>query len=319
MPALHARQRAALEQAASWFGRLQCEDASVADQAGWQAWLERDDYNRWAWAQVEQLQQRLHGMPTSVTGRALRLADQPALDSRRAVLKGFAVMVGTGALGYAGYRQGQRAGWTADYHTRTGERLKTVLADGSRLQLNTASAVDVLYSATERRIQLHTGELLLTSAVDPARRPLLVQTPQGSIRALGTRFAVRAEGDSTLVSVFQHQVRVTPSGAASVVLDAGTQCRFRANQLGAVQQTDAGQDAWSEGMLVANDQRLDAFLAELSRYRAGWLRCDPAVAGLRISGAFAIDDSDQTLRALSQTLPVRVVQTTRYWVTVVAL
>ena len=74
-----------------------------------------------------------------------------------------------------------------------------------------------------------------------------------------------------------------------------------------------------EGMLVANDQRLDAFLAELSRYRPGWLRCDPAVAGLRISGAFAIDDSDQTLRALSTTLPVRVVQTTRYWVTVVAL
>ncbi|MBA1321152.1 FecR domain-containing protein [Pseudomonas plecoglossicida] len=319
MTVLHARQRAALEQAAGWFGLLQCEEASVADQAGWQAWLDRDEYNRWAWAQVEQLQQRLHGMPTNVTGRALRLADQPALDSRRAVLKGFALMVGTGALGYAGYRQGQRAGWMADYHTRTGERLNTMLADGSRLQLNTASAVDVLYSATQRRIQLHRGELLLTSAADPARRPLQVQTAQGSIQALGTRFAVRADGASTLVSVFQHQVRVTPNGAAPVVLDAGTQCRFKASQLGAVQPINAGQDAWSEGMLVANDQRLDAFLAELSRYRPGWLRCDPAVAGLRISGAFAIDDSDQTLRALSTTLPVRVVQTTRYWVTVVAL
>lgn len=319
MTVLHARQRAALEQAAGWFGLLQCEEASVADQAGWQAWLDRDECNRWAWAQVEQLQQRLHGMPTNVTGRALRLADQPTLDSRRAVLKGFALMVGSGALGYAGYHQGQRAGWMADYHTRTGERLNTMLADGSRLQLNTASAVDVLYSATQRQIQLHRGELLLTSAADPARRPLLVKTAQGSVQALGTRFAVRADGESTLVSVFQHQVRVTPNGAAPVVLDAGTQCCFNASQLGAVQPIDAGQDAWSEGMLVANDQRLDAFLAELSRYRPGWLRCEPAVAGLRISGAFAIDDSDQTLRALSTTLPVRVVQTTRYWVTVVAL
>ncbi|MGG5288983.1 FecR domain-containing protein [Pseudomonas shirazensis] len=319
MTVLHARQRAALEQAAGWFGLLQCEEASVADQAGWQAWLERDEYNRWAWAQVEQLQQRLHDMPTNVTGRALRLAEQPALGSRRSILKGFAMMVGTGALGYTTYRQGQRAGWMADYHTRTGERLDTVLADGSRLQLNTDSAVDVLYSATQRRIQLHKGELLLNSAVDPARRPLLVQTAQGSIQALGTRFAVRAEADSTLVSVFEHQVRINPSGAAPLVLDAGTQCRFSANQLGAVQQVNAGQDAWSQGMLVANDQRLDAFVAELSRYRPGWLRCDPAVGGLRISGAFATDDSDQTLRALSTALPVRVVQTTRYWVTVVAL
>ena len=69
-------------------------------------------------------------------------------------------------------------------------------------------------------------------------------------------------------------------------------------------------------MLVANEQRLDHFLAELGRYRTGWLRCDPAIAGLRISGAFALNDTDQALQALTTSLPVRIEETTRYWVTV---
>ncbi|MFD2980294.1 iron dicitrate transport regulator FecR, partial [Klebsiella pneumoniae] len=81
--------------------------------------------------------------------------------------------------------------------------------------------------------------------------------------------------------------------------------------------TTPGQDAWSNGLLVANRQRLDDFLAELGRYRQGWLRCDPAIAGLRISGTFSIDDTDSALRALEASLPVQRLERTRYWVTVI--
>ncbi|MFK3815647.1 hypothetical protein ACI2KG_03385 [Pseudomonas sp. NPDC089407] len=70
---------------------------------------------------------------------------------------------------------------------------------------------------------------------------------------------------------------------------------------------------------MANEQRLDTLLAELGRYRSGWLRCDPAVAGLRVSGTFPVDDSDKALRAITSVLPVSIVRRTRYWVTVSAL
>ena len=46
------------------------------------------------------------------------------------------------------------------------------------------------------------------------------------------------------------------------------------------------EDAWLQGALYADNMRLDAFIAELGRYRRGRLACDPAVAGLRISGSF---------------------------------
>jgi transmembrane sensor len=63
--------------------------------------------------------------------------------------------------------------------------------------------------------------------------------------------------------------------------------------------------------------RLDAFVAELGRYRHGLLRCDPAVAGLRLTGAFQLADTEAVLHNLAQLLPVQLLYRTRYWVTLV--
>jgi transmembrane sensor len=63
---------------------------------------------------------------------------------------------------------------------------------------------------------------------------------------------------------------------------------------------------------------LGEWVAELGRYRRGVLRCDPAVAGLRVSGAFPLDDTDRALQLLADTFPVRHVWRTRYWVSVEA-
>ncbi|WP_109512716.1 FecR domain-containing protein [Pseudomonas ovata] len=318
MTTLDSRQMTAIRQAAQWFTTLQGEAVTDADQSAWRQWLEACAENRWAWEQVQGVQQRLHGMPAGLTGRALSLAGQPQKIGRRSVLKGLALAAGTGLLGYGGYREAQTSGWMADYRTATGEQRQVTLPDGSHLQLNTASAVDMAYSASERRLVVREGEVLITTAADNAGRPFFVQTPYGTVQALGTRFSVRRAGEQDHVAVFEHQVRITPLAGQPLVLATGTQCAFNRHQADAVAPLNPGQDAWAKGVLVANDQRLDAFLAELARYRRGWLHCDPAVAGLRISGAFAVSDTDQALHALSTSLPVRIEQHTRYWVTVTA-
>jgi len=61
--------------------------------------------------------------------------------------------------------------------------------------------------------------------------------------------------------------------------------------------------------------RLEDFTAELARYRSGVVRCDPAVADLRVSGVFSLRDTDRALENLTRGLPVDVVYRTRYWVT----
>jgi transmembrane sensor len=208
--------------------------------------------------------------------------------------------------------------WSADYQTATGERSTIALADGTQLVLNTASSVDVRFDSRQRLVQLYTGEVLVTTAADkmlPAR-PFRVQTRQGMLRALGTRFDVRQEGMRSHVAVFEGAVELTPLKAPGVVVQAGQQCSFTANRAGPVQAADDSQALWSQGVLFADKMRLADFVDELSRYRHGRLSCDPAVADQRVSGAFQLKDTDQALLLLSKVLPVRIERITRYWVTV---
>ena len=74
--------------------------------------------------------------------------------------------------------------------------------------------------------------------------------------------------------------------------------------------------AWSRGVLVAENMRVADFLEELGRYRAGFLRCDPAVADWRVTGVFSVLDTDRALRNLMLGLPLAVNYRTPYWVTV---
>lgn len=69
-------------------------------------------------------------------------------------------------------------------------------------------------------------------------------------------------------------------------------------------------------MLVVRDERLADVVAELGRYRPGVLRCDAEVAGLRLSGALSVSDTDAALRVLAARLPVKVLRRSAYWVTV---
>lgn len=312
---LDARQRAALEQAAHWYVCLNAGTTDPADRDAWQAWLNTEPLNHWAWQQAERLQQRLQQLPTHLTGRTLDLADQARSTNRRSVLKGITLLIGSGAVGWTGYQQARSEHWLADYRSTVGQRLPLTLADGSQVQLNTSSAIDVQYDARQRLLALRQGEIMVSTATDQAGRPFLVRTPHGTIRALGTRFSVHLSAEHTQVAVYEHQVQVTPLRGAPTLLGAGQQGQLSAKAC--TQQTlDSSQGAWSQGLLIANEQRLGDFLAELGRYRSGWLRCDPAIADLRISGTFRLDDTDQALRAVTSALPVRVEERTRYWITV---
>ncbi len=209
---------------------------------------------------------------------------------------------------------------TAGLRTATGERRTVTLPDGGMLYLNTGSAVDVDYGSERRLLRLYQGEVLVQTAPDNAgRRPFEVLTSDGSVRALGTRFSVRRDEDATRVAVFQDAVLLQPAdpGAAPLRLSAGQQSLLTARAAAAPQPVLPSQAAWVDGRLVAIDQPLGDFIAELARYRSGSLTCDPAVAHLRLSGAFRLADTDAVLENVAASLPVALRTRTRYWVRVV--
>ena len=142
-----------------------------------------------------------------------------------------------------------------------------------------------------------------------------MQTGEGLIRALGTRFVVRQLDRATEVSVEEHAVEVQPHLATATItrVEAGQRLTFSAWQTGIIQAA-SNASAWTQGMLVAVDWRLDRLLGELSRYRHGYLGCAPEVAALRLSGAFPLDDDEAVLDSLQDALPITVRRRTRYWV-----
>jgi len=250
----------------------------------------------------------LSGMPAALAMPAL---DRPR--TRRAALAKLAALLVAAPAAWGVWRLSETEGWTADYRSATGERREIRLADGTRLTLNTASAVDVRYDAGQRTVVLRSGEIHIDTASDP--RPFEVRTRDGTLRALGTRFTVRQDDKETRLAVMQGAVRITV-GQDQRIIQAGEQATFSVQRIDATEPTTPATAAWTQGMLLADGMPLGVLAAELARYRKGVLRCDPAVANLRVSGTFPLADTDRSLAMLAATYPVVVASRLGgYWVT----
>lgn len=304
---------AIVEQASHWLMLQWGGELDAEQQRRFAEWRAADPEHGRAWQRLEQLQSTLAGVPSDTARTVLReLPDA----RRRQTLKLLGVLLVAGSSGYLAQAQLPWREAMADLRSGTGERLQRTLADGSRLSLNSGSAVDILFSASERRIRLLEGELLLDSGHDPAGRPLIVETAGGEIQALGTRFSVYQRDGGSQVELFEGELELRPRKTSPVRLKAGQSRWFSATHLGAVAPADANAVAWQEGRLIVERMPLGQFLAELSRHRPGIVRCDPAVASLPLTGVFPLADTDRVLTALQQSLPVEVQQVTRYWVSV---
>ena len=307
-----------LQQAADWFAVLQDASASDDDRARWQRWLETGPGRHAAWQRVQAVAGEFAAIKGLPARQALERGAAPG--RRRAVLRGLAVVPVASLAGWVAVRELPWRGWVAAHRTGVGERREMVLADGSRVWLNTDSAMDVDFSPTLRRVVLHRGEVLITSGHDDttAARPLVVDAPQARLTALGTRFAVRhEEGGAVRLAVFEGAVRAQPlAGGAPRLIRAGEATRVYADRAEPPVTLSSAGDDWTRGMLVADAMRLDDFLAELGRHFAGHLGCASSVADLRIVGAYPLADLDRVLHALQATLPIKVYRPLPWWVAV---
>lgn len=321
VPASSARPDAILHEAAVWLARLADGELDAQEWESLRAWRARSAAHERAWQQAELLRGRIADVPPMVGRTTLEGAAQIQNAGRRRALKtALPIFVAMPSV-YLVWQAGPWRGWGAQYRTAVGEWRAFDLPDGTRMVLDTASAADIDYDANRRQVELRVGEVLLeTSARLPRdERPFLVRTPHGIARALGTRFVVRIAGERTEVAVSDGAVQIVPKDVGQAqVLPAGHRGSFSRADATRAQAFEGEIGVWSEGILNADDTRLADFLAELSRYRRGVLRCDPAVADLRISGSFQLRDTTQALLLLERSFPVRVRMTNPLWTMVEA-
>jgi len=316
-----------VDQAITWTIQLDFGEPTASTREAFAQWLAADPLHELVWQRMQALRDDFSGMPPALALDTLQTAGARRGASglrRRQALKVLA-LAGISVVAVQGVRE--LAPWQrllADTSTATGEQRTVRLDDGSTIVLNTDTAISTGLGGERRLVTLRRGEILVTTGYDDrfaaasgAARPFWVQTPFGSLRALGTRFVVRIGDGRARVSVQEGAVALYPStGGTGDVAQAGTSWWLANGGSAPAPAQTFDADGWASGVIAGKDMRLADVLAELARYRTGRIVCDPRVADLRISGAYHLRDTDQTLRFLAQSQPVAVVYRTRFWVTV---
>ncbi|MHC8306218.1 FecR family protein [Pseudomonas sp. PB3P13] len=295
-----------ITEAARWLTLLHDDSIGNAERATFDAWCAADPRHAVAVERMCSLWTSLDELPVAPARVALKQAfARPGRFASSRATQALALL-GVLVCGWVGVDN--LPIWMADQRTGMGERRELTLSDGSHLQLNSQSALDVKFDGQQRVIELLAGELWVEVAKD-AQRPFVVRTDQGTATALGTRYLVKREADgSTMVSVLESVVAAKADGAEAVNVRAGEQTLLKEGRVQAPRAIGtADPDAWTRGLLKVDDRPLSEVLQALARYRHGLVRYDEqALQALRVSGVFRLDDTDAALATLADNLPIKV-------------
>ncbi len=320
-------------QAAQWIVQLSCDDAAQrrAARQAFEAWKAADPLHATAAERMERLLGHVDAIRAGGVGEPGSAALAAALNThgKRSRIKKYAAAALLGCVLAAPAwlaLQAYPPSWLmADLRTATGQWRTQVLDDGTRISINSGTAVNLRYDSRLRALELVQGEILVEVAKD-ATRPFLVETRDGSMRALGTKFIVSREGGATRLSVLESRVSVQTdaqrrSGSRdALVVEAGQAVRIRPNGVDPVSEIDTGQieDGWKQHRLFIHDRPLAEVLDTLARHRSGLIQYDTrALAGIRISAVLPLDDTDRAMQLLAANLPtLRVRSFTPYFLRV---
>lgn len=340
------------DEALDWWVRRQDAGWRTEDETEFLAWWHQDPAHAQMYARCAQQSAQLQAMPADLlAGMRQRLAadhaaqarqngrQQPTSRTRRRLLlwpaaSAFATAA-VGGVGYMAWQHLQAQPLSVQaFHTERGQQQNVTLDDGSKLRMDTATALEVRYYRQRREVHLREGQLMIE--VQPDGRPFHVLAGTTRVTVVGTRFSVRytpglAGNANVQVAVEEGRVRVAPlldaerdSGhydlQAGSLLTAGQEVSTDASGMaGPIQPlAEQGIAQWRQQRVSFLDVPLSQALAELERYRATGLAVrDPEVAALRLSGTFDPMATAALHRALPRALPVQL--QTRNQVTEVVL
>lgn len=294
-------------EAAEWFERLRRPAVTTRALRDFHAW-KRSEVNAAAFRRVEagwRATGALVGDPEVQAAAREVLARRP-LRRRRDWRQILAPVAAGGALGLVLLGAWVDRALIPAYRTGVGEQRLVVLEDGSRVRLNTDSAVRVAYWGDARRVFLRRGQAFFEVAHDPAR-PFRVDAGEAEVRALGTRFDVRREAGGVAVTLLDGRVRVEDDRGEAADLEPRQQLRVTDAGLGRVRPAAPEAASWTTGRLVFHDAPLAAAIDEANRYSARKVELvgAPRLAAEPVSGVFDAGDVEAFAAAVAEAYGLR--------------
>lgn len=315
-----------LEEAADWFARMSDEAATEADWLAFTDWLEADDENRLAYAEVEELGLSLEGadVPEALREDAEDTAPQATatvIDARSRFFRPgnwVAVAAAAAAVWLAAISLGvfdPQLPPIQFYETGPGENRHVTLADGSRVHLNRGTRLEVQFSDDERRTWLKEGEALFTVASNKDR-PFLVALGDRDVRVVGTVFNILRHRGQVTVTVKEGIVDVAPhdneqrDAVRTERLTKGLQLKHREGT-SETRVTEVDADAviaWQEGFLEYEDTPLEQIIDDLNRYSPVPIRLEGTIGARPFTGILNTQNLAAAFELLANVLTLEVVE-----------
>lgn len=322
------------EEAGAWDARLRAPDCTDEDRARFASWRDADPVHRQTFEHLQTIVATLRDERGRADIRALRDEALRAGEQRRSRVwfASAAAAVAALVLGVVVWK-GPSPDWLHEpiaaaitrlsgariYSTSTGQRSTFVLDDGSSIELNAQSRIEVRFSDYRRDVALVEGQALFNVARD-LHRPFIVRAGNRQVLALGTRFDVRLDSTSVQVTLLEGTVRVeentamwkrgqeielTPGQQLVAKIDTPSQpTSTRTSGTGADVIRDIDVDkvtGWREGRIYFEDLPLEQAVREMNRHSTVHIRLESAeLAGLRVNGMFKAGDQEIFVSALQE-------------------
>lgn len=325
------------DEAALWVVRLEDKECGPETVAGFQAWLKEDPRHKTVaeqyqtlWTRFDELGVIKQDMKVAIVRDGLNEAELrrrlpfPPLVARFGAIA--ATLVFAIAVTFFFTRTDVSVHNAETYATAVGQTRSVTLDDGSVLDLNTNTIIEVDYSEAERRIVLVKGEAHFEVAKNPDR-PFIVDAGDTEVKAVGTAFNVHRTPDAPVeVIVTEGKVEVsrrllpesgTLKGAtaatpteAPIFLEAGQSLGLTAEPQKVALVTERELDqklAWRDGMLIFLGEPLEDVVDELSRYSdVRFVIMDDEIRHESVGGYFKMNDVDALIASLEEGLGVKV-------------
>ncbi|GAB4520850.1 MAG: hypothetical protein Kow00133_07550 [Amphiplicatus sp.] len=314
--------------AAFWRARRLSGEATPADEARFQAWLDEDPAHAAAYRRAERAVVWAERLARTGASEAFRRAAREAASvggrrfaapARALVAASLLLVAAVGVVATRGFfardedRLAQPGALQQEtvYATKLGEQRAAALPDGSQVVLNTETRLRWASAANERRIFLEAGQAVFDVTADPDR-PFVVFVNDRIITVIGTQFDVRADGEGTRVTLLEGRLSVksaaAPDDAGRVYLQPGEQFVSRPDDEPIIRQVNVNiVTAWRHGRLIFDEEPLEAAIAEVNRYsRKKLVLQGEGFDSFRISGVFRLGEPDAFAAALTTYYPIEI-------------
>lgn len=295
-----------LKEAAEWIVLIQASALTDAQQIEFEAWKNQSEAHQTAWLKAEYLLSSFDHFPENGQ-EIIKKGNQAA---RFQWTKQLVVACITCLGSIIAWNSEYKYLWLSDYSTAIGQQKNVILKDGTQLQLNTDTALDVRYTSHQRTLRLHYGEIQIHTAKEThSDRPFFVETVNAHLQALGTVFNVqylKNKQQQTCLGVIESAVKVTLNQSKKMtVVQVGEQLCFDDTDFKALGQLDPNVLVWTNQMIMAFEMPLVQLFQEIGRYQHQYVYIDPQLKALKISGSYPVNNLTQLQSALELSYPIR--------------